>query len=361
MKTKLTALMVGLALVGSVQAAKHNVEIEFSKGISKKQRKTMSRDLKVLEEMDFHLDADEETLKVMGLDRLDAQSAKTWLEDRVRYVIEDTAWEKVEKGIKVEQQFYSYDNASIDPIIERATSKPTGKGVTVMSNLGAALYYAGKSSKVLLSYPVKTGTFKKKSVKFSSPRAGLIMVGEGHFMQKFDHDQNDRKATANSYGRLSTFFHEARHSDGGGKHLGFFHAVCPDGHDFQGYTACDRNLNGPYAVGAKMTKEFLKNCDDCDDEVQEKMKVSYLSSLNRIIKETKKPAQTSDAEASGLQMQLEIQQMMLGFLKGPERDEALEEISKLKAQILAIAEREGTIETIPSEYVDASPEGERLD
>ncbi|MFT6071173.1 MAG: hypothetical protein ACJAT2_001445 [Bacteriovoracaceae bacterium] len=359
--TTLTAALIALSLSTSAVAAKHDVNIKFSKGISKKQRKFMDRDLEVLEKLEFFRDADQETLKVMGLEQLNSKTATDWLEKRVAYVIEETDWKKIEKKLSVEEKFFSFENQSIEPTIERATSAPTGKGVVVMSNLGAALYYAGKSSRSLLSYPIKTGLFKKEKVKFSSPRAGLIMIGEGHFMDRFDHDQDNKDAKANSFGRLSTFFHEARHSDGAGKNLGFFHAVCPDGHDFQGYNACDRNLNGPYAVGAQMTKEFLKNCDDCDDVVKEKMKVSYLASVDRIIKETKKPGTSHSADVTSLEFTLEMKELLLSFQEGAEREATMKEITELKAKILAISESEGTIVTTASQYIDASPEGERID
>ncbi len=361
MKTKLTAAIFGLILAGSAQAKDHNVDIKFSKGISKKYRKTMDRDLSVLEELDFRKEADEETLKVLGLQNLNSETAVKWLEDRVQVVIEETDSKKLEKKIKVEERFYNFENAGVEPTIERATSTPSGKGVTVMSNLGAALYYAGKSSRNLFSYKIKTGFMKSETIKFSSPRSGLIMIGPGHFMERFDYDKNDSKAEANSFNRLATFFHEARHSDGAGKNLGFFHAVCPDGHDFQGLNACDRNLNGPYAVGSLMIKEFLKNCESCNDEVQERMKLAYLGSTNRIIKVTKKVAEIDNFEVQMLQSTLSVNEIMLPLLSGAELEAAQKEIAKIKAQILAIAEREGKIDEVASKYVDASPEGRRIE
>jgi hypothetical protein len=359
--TKLTAVLFTLCLSTSAFAAKHDVGIKFSKGISKKNRNFMNRDLEVLENFEFFRDADAETLKVMGLQKLNSKTAATWLEDRVAYVIEETDWKKIQKKIKIEEKYFSFENQNIDPTIERATSTPSGEGVVVMSNLGAALYYAGKDSKVLFSYPIKLGLFKKEKIKFSSPRAGLIMIGEGHFMDRFDHDKDNKSATANSFGRLSTFFHEARHSDGAGKNLGFFHAVCPDGHDFQGYNACDRNLNGPYAVGAQMTKEFLKNCEDCSDEVKEKMKISYLGAVDRIITETKKPTANNSFEVTSLQMTIDVKEILLSLQTGAEKEATMKEISELRAKILAISEREGTIEVTASQYIDASPEGSRID
>jgi len=361
MKTKITAAIIGLILAGSIQAKDHNVDIKFSKGISKKFRKAMDRDLSVLERLDFKKEADQETLKVLGLDSLNADSATKWLEDRVQVVIEELSSKKLEKKIKIEERYFNFENADVNPNIEIPTSTPSGKGVTVMSNLGAALYFAGKSAGSLFSFKVKTGFMKSETVKFSSPRAGLIMIGPGHFMERFDFDKDDRKAEANSYNRLATFFHEARHSDGAGKDLGFFHAVCPDGHDFQGLNACDRNLNGPYAVGAQMIKEFLKNCDNCNDEVQERMKLAYLGSTNRIIKVTKKVAEIDNFEVSLLQTTLDMKEILLPLLSGAELEAAQKEIAEIKAQILAIAEREGKIIEVPSKYVDASPEGRRIE
>jgi hypothetical protein len=65
---------------------------------------------------------------------------------------------------------------------------------------------------------------------------------------------------ANSLVRLSTYFHESRHSDGNGTTTAFPHAECPSG-TFAGEDACDMNLNGPYAIQAILLKYFYNACE----------------------------------------------------------------------------------------------------
>lgn len=342
-------------------AKKVDTNIKFSKKLPKKQRKAMENDLQVLNDFSFDAQADEDTLKIMNITDLNNESAKRWLEDRVEFVMESREWSDLEKQIEVISKYHTFDNANIQPTIEKPTSKPSGKGVVVMSNLGAALYYAAKTSKMLFGLKLKTKRHGKEMITFSSPRAGLIQVGPGHFMEKFNWNQEDKKAKSNSLGRLATFFHEARHSDGNSENLGFFHAVCPDGHDFQGYNACDRNLNGPYSVGAAITKEFLKNCTDCNEAEKEKMKLSYLDSENRVIKVTKKAAPDSSPEVRMLEVELEMQEMLLGLaFTQTSKDETMKKIAEIKAKILKLAEQSGKIIEVPSEHLDANPEGRRI-
>lgn len=262
--------------------------IHFSEKIADDQYQDMLRDLELLNNFNFSTTADELTLKVMGLKDLNSDSAKKWLEDRVYFVSEDLNNAGLRQILFVLKEKFKFDHKNVKPEIEKSNTKPSREAVTVMSNTGAALYLFAKELGSLIGVKVKTKEGEQKYLKLSSPRVGMITVGPGLFLEKFMYDKINKKAESNSLFRLATFFHEARHSDGNKKHIAFIHAICPDGHDFQGYNACDRNLNGPYTVGAQMTKEFLVNCETCTDQTKEKMKLRYLDSLERVIKVTKK-------------------------------------------------------------------------
>ncbi|MBT3585176.1 MAG: hypothetical protein HN509_09725 [Halobacteriovoraceae bacterium] len=358
----LTALT--LALATQVLAADHSVAIKFSKKIKKSQRKTMERDLSLLEGLSFKKEASAETLKVFGIDSLDAETLASWLEARVQYVIRD---QKVEDMKLDAKPFNGFENSGVTPIIERGTPRPATpdgkKGVTVMSNIGAALYYAGKSTGNLFELTIPKKGFGNYKVKLSSPRSGVIQIGPGHFLERLLINKTNPKSDANGFGRLSTFFHEARHSDGSGKHLGFFHAVCPAGHDFEGLNACDRNLNGPYKVGALAMKEFLKNCDSCTVEEKEAMKLHYLEAEGRVITETKEVKRNFDdgsLELLELKMEVQTTQMLLIFAKGEELAKHKRRLKEIENRMLEMAEAAGSVSITPSVFWDAAPEGQRI-
>jgi hypothetical protein len=84
--------------------------------------------------------------------------------------------------------------------------------------------------------------------------------------------------------RAETLFHEARHSDGHGKTLGFLHAKCPSYHDYAGLPACDLSTNGPYTIGALMFKYIMDSTADKSTEKTKKIQqLIYLDIANRTL------------------------------------------------------------------------------
>lgn len=357
----LVTFAILLALDAS--AAKYDLDITLSTGISRAHRKAIAKDLAVLENLNFKTAADSETLKVLGIDKLNSLVLSNWLEDRVKYIIEDTSSKLIRKRIRIEERLYNFENPSARVTLEIAAAKlaNSSASVTVMSNIGSLMYFSGKSEQILYSYPVRSGVLKKEYVKVSSPRSGLIMIGEGLFNRRYDFDRENVKAKVNSLKRLTTFFHEARHSDGSKSSLAFFHAICPTGHDFAGLSACDRNLNGPYAVGAQITKELLKNCITCTDDAKERMKLRYLDSLNRIIKITTKISEVDSKKIEKLEEDQSQIKFLLEIISQEDRVEALKEMKRLEKEILAISSNEGNMIQVASKYLDATPEGKRFE
>ena len=152
-----------------------------------------------------------------------------------------------------------------------------------MSNLSSALFLTGKESGTQVAFINIPGIGR---VKAPSVRVGITKVGAGLFLPVDRSKQGKNTSYASSLYRLSIMMHEARHSDGNGRSVGFKHAVCPKGHDFEGYTSCDRNLNGPYTLGAVFLKSVLANCESCSEKEKENLRLRALDSLGRVIHTT---------------------------------------------------------------------------
>lgn len=296
------------SLLATATLAQAN-DIVLSEKIKNGLMKKIERDMDVLDNLKFK-EANPRTLEVLGIPALNTTSASKWLNDRVNYVIEENALTifklLIKRVIYVEQDGVSYPNGNVLPYSQNPANQFVEKeeGITVMSNMGAALYMGGKSERKLYGMKVSRGLLKKQiKVTIDSPRAGVIQVGEGLFDPRLTVNTENEKSLANSLNRLATFFHEARHSDGNGVSLAFAHSKCLADHDMAGQYACDENLNGPYTVGAVMMVEMIKSCDEtCSPRDVEILKAIALDSASRIIHTTRKgvPATDWDAAPEGL-------------------------------------------------------------
>jgi hypothetical protein len=210
-----------------------------------------------------------------------ASSLQTWLEDRVQYVVGED-FDPNAHGRYVNSS-WSYDFANELPDLDQGAGfgeLASGSGAqVVMENMGTAMYYKGKLEKKLIALDLgRLGT-----IEIRSPRTGILRIGAGLFDPQIAGYLGGTGSDAASIVRLATLFHEARHSDGHGRSLGFFHVKCPAGHDYEGYYACDRMLNGPYAVGASAMKTLLSSCENCSTSELEILKQVYADSLDRIL------------------------------------------------------------------------------
>ncbi len=300
-------ILASLLATGALTAEAN--DIVLSKSIKSGLRTKIERDLKLLSAFKFKGDTSAETLKLMGVSSLNAATAEDWLGDRVNYVIEENALSPLKlllkKAIFVEREGVTFPNANILPhALSTGHITEEEEGMVVMSNIGAGLYMAGKAESKVYGLKVSRGLLKSGlKVVVESPRAGIIQIGEGLFAREITVNNDRPDALSNSINRLGTFFHEARHSDGNGKSLGFAHIKCPAGHELEGMYACDENLNGPYTVGAAMTAEMLKSCNEsCTEREKEILKVIILDSHSRVIKTTKtgQPSTDWDPTPEGL-------------------------------------------------------------
>lgn len=302
MKKMIAATLILAATTASAS------DIMLSKSIKPDLRRKIERDMNLIESFKFKSEASKETLKVMELNTLNAETATQWLNKRVNYIISENALSVfnllVKRIIFVDQKDVDFPNATIIPYsLDKEIQKGLNadeEGFTVMSNIGAALYLGGKNQRQVYGMKVSRGFLKKsEKVAVTSPRAGIIQIGEGLFAPELTVNKDDQDALANSIFRLGTFFHEARHSDGNGASLGFMHTNCPAGHDYAGQPACDENLNGPYTVGTVMMAEMSKACEEnCSEKDKQTLKLLVIDSASRILTTTHKGEASKAWDAS---------------------------------------------------------------
>jgi hypothetical protein len=310
MKKMLTTALILAATTSAVSAS----DIMLSKSIKPDLRSKIERDLSLIDSFKFKSAASAQTLKVMEMSTLNGQRASEWLNKRVNYIVSENALSVfnllVKRIIFVDQKNVDFPNASIVPysmnkaiqknFVELNSGFNAEGSFTVMSNIGSALYLGGKNERQVYGMKISRGLLRKaEKVAITSPRAGIIQIGEGLFAPELTVNKDNQDALANSIFRLGTFFHEARHSDGNGTSLSFMHTNCPAGHDYAGQPACDENLNGPYTVGTLMMAEMSKACEEnCSEKDKETLKLLVLDSASRILTTTHKGEVSKDWDAT---------------------------------------------------------------
>lgn len=274
MKTLLLFILATLQVTAFAQTP----VIQFSSGISENQQQKILSDLERLRVL--RVDGNnEQANELFETKSLTSAYLNAWLAERAHYFVEEGF--DSNSHLQVLQQNFIYPNTLI-PITETATKQISAPGSTmrvVMSNKGVTLYWYGKKQNQKLALDIPG----LGSIKITSPHNGIFMIGSGLFGQS---DSSDAKSMANALLRMKTYFHEARHTDGNGMSLGFFHVVCPIGHQYEGYSACDKNLNGPYQIAAQFLSATIKVCSSCSSEEKESLRNTQLDSQSRIVNQS---------------------------------------------------------------------------
>jgi hypothetical protein len=288
--------------------------IKFDQSIWASDHKRIAKDLQVLDHIPIRADQSGEMRRIMKLKDTSPASMRTWLEDRVQYIVpEHFNFNRNVTRTKVSQQDLAEGDFQVSALDDSAASDESsslrtfldelpksspeakaGKLVKVASNVGVALYDDCDTKKDECSVTIQ-GHGK---VRLSSPRTGIIQIGEGLFLEKSEFEDQELDDISYTISRLGTLFHEARHSDGNRKSpgvykelgtLGFYHVQCPKGHDlYQGKNspyACDENLNGPYTIGALVVKSMVESCQWCSAKSKEGMRVLMADQFGRVVKE----------------------------------------------------------------------------
>lgn len=269
---------------GPTRLPEYSARIFFAEGVPSAQAIQLQSDLILLEKMQLW-ETHSKLMRTMHLERVTGPELRSWLEERVQLVVAENL--DVKEATFRSPRAYDYESPTLFPDPDSVAGASEQRNVSVvMANVGTLVYWQGKRKGALLGMEIPA--FGK--VEIPSPRIGIIRIGKGLFFPlthgsvfSFGKGFLDPRTEANSLSRLSTLFHEARHSDGNGRSLGFFHTICPKGHSYAGYSACDRNLNGPYTVGAQILATFAKNCKTCSTEEREALRLSALDSFDRVI------------------------------------------------------------------------------
>jgi hypothetical protein len=260
--SNLRGIVLSITLLTGLSSLSQARSLQFSTGVTPKQIAQLNTDLSVKTTLPDEVN----TERVMGISSLSDAALKQWLSQRIGYVVGENDVEDV-GGI----QKFKYPD-KIFPDFEmpkkgvpthhagpRGPASVTESGDTptvVMANIGTSYYYTGKYKDILVGYRFKS-TAGEQIVPVLSPRVGILKVGEGLFEVPYPEKPN---SIVNTWYRLITLYHEAHHSDGNGKSLGFPHAVCPEGHEYYNYNACDREVNGAYGVEAFLLRQVMLNC-----------------------------------------------------------------------------------------------------
>ena len=222
-----------------------------------------------------------EMQQMMKVPSVDPAQLQSWLEDRVQFAIESD-FDLDTHMVKIDSAFHYPEPNKIPDAFEteekkssQQTQSDENKDV-IMLNMGSFYYGEGKVNKELLG--VDLGNLGL--VPLVSPRVGLLKIGPGMFP-----DVGSKKIQNAFFDifRAATLFHEARHSDGHGKSMGFLHEKCPVGHTYGGRYACDAATNGAYSIGALMQKNLMNSCKDCSKSTMAALRLLYLDISDRVL------------------------------------------------------------------------------
>jgi len=252
----------------------HIAAIHLTDGFTPTEKDIVTHDLKFLSTIWIDHGASRKMQRVMKISDPTPLSLVHWLEERVQFMIAE--------NISIEASTHYADhfvNQASGPRIPNHPDKPdtSPKVYTVMANVGTGIYdkSRNKKQKATVSLP------GIGDVVVTSPRTGLIQVGEGYFISLLG--RGHLKDVPHTMSRIGTLFHEARHSDGNGLSRGFGHAVCPSGTYAQKY-ACDDNLNGPYTIERLLIKGFAETCKSCKPGTIDTLKLLQVDLKSRIIR-----------------------------------------------------------------------------
>jgi hypothetical protein len=274
-----STLAGGTALAGSKKLDPKKSRIKFADTIDKSQRNLMLQDLETLKSLSFY----DPQGKVSALFKVtpETNSMQEWLYARSKYIVPET-FKTDPSTVKVIKEHHIFSNPELPTLEKGRTVDPSANIQVVMSNLGAGMYLGGKMQNAVFALKIPG----QGEVPITSPRAGIFQVGAGLFQPLLKKSGGTSvEGLANSLSRLSVYFHEARHSDGNGKSLLFAHAVCPEGSAYAGYNACDKNLNGPYTIGAEFVGATLHNCSSCTESEKEALRNRQADAYSRVIAE----------------------------------------------------------------------------
>lgn len=359
---KLLAVLALATTLTQAFAAQEFGGMKFHSTVEREQFEAMRTDLKYLYQNPVTT-VDAEFLRVAQLSANNGPEMHNWLLNRIRYIIGERYTLDDNNVLQAAGKFPATPLPDAPEEEESPNKNSPRKGgeepspdiKTVMTNMGGALYTLGKEHNIF--FGIK---FDGEVVYVTSPRTGVLQVGEGLFDPNFRYNAN-LVAPSNSVSRLATLFHEARHSDGTGKSTSFGHSLCPKGHLYFGHYACESSSNGSYTIGALSQRSLLNNCGGCSAKEKTALTAAVADSFSRLIKADNalKIAQTRKT--------IETYSKLLGTYKGLLNVEGVNkttiqlEIRRLEAEIIRLNADLRTLQAQSSSTqllpLDPNPEG----
>ena len=261
---------VSFTLVMLSMAAK---AVEFAGNISPQTAQMLSGDLDLLSRLQWGRDTSE-ILHVFKVNDVNARTMQQWLDQRVHYILD---------------QNHALNGSTIVPLnpVSQANvdnryriNNQVNQYVAAAVNIGTNLYVSSLQTGMKLAFDIKGVGL----VSVKSPRVGIIQILPPFLMPLSQSgDFSDPMDFVNRVYRLSTLFHEGRHSDGHREHLGFAHSVCPKNHSYEGISACDSSSNGAYRISALFIESVLKGCEVCTYGEKEALRVIQADYMDRIV------------------------------------------------------------------------------
>lgn len=278
-------------------------DIKVSSKFSNSDYAIIKNDITLLKNLNFKHPVKKDFLTLLGLKNQKNLNLYNWVSERIGYIVEDSflsrtnvllfrVLRKEEKNVEypfpdelpVNSGLYQLTSSELfDQNIELTNGTSAS---TIMTNVGASLYLAGKYENILYSIKFSEKKFSlfREKVIISSPRIGVVMADKGYLDTRLHFPGYPINSKSNHLSRIATLIHEARHSDGHGVGLSFIHAECPRNHTYQYMRACDENLNGPYSIGGYAYLELGKLCDkECSNIEKEIFKLKAIDSFSRIM------------------------------------------------------------------------------
>lgn len=282
-------------------------EVLISNNVPESQKTKIVEDFTILKNIG-QVNTDETFLNLLNTDTINGTVLMNWLSERIHFILTENDADL--GNFYVIKRNVAYPNANIAPYSKQISTdekskneqvensndekndedktNTAGVSYTMATNMAPAVYQYGKSVSKVYAINVKVGR-ETWQAPVTTPRAGIVAIGEGLFHPAYTINKKDDDAISDRIKRLATFFHEARHSDGNRESVGFAHASCPKGHDYEGMHACDENLNGPYTLGAQLIKNLTEEfAGKLSISEKEQLKIIQLDSMYRVLKITHK-------------------------------------------------------------------------
>ena len=293
---KSKVLVTGLLVISTLLSSAH--AMRFSTKISESNVDTIKDDLSYLETYSNNNKTNIFFQNIFKMDSFDGAELTKWLDERLSYIVEDDYNPIRDKNYSIlgtveKSKLASAESRNTIIAIDELYQTPdTKKAFVVMSNVGTSLYMTGLKYKYLLGTKLETYSMGVEDLILDSPRIGIAKIGEGLFRERISQKQIEKyniseesvKKIARS-ARITTYLHEARHSDGNGKNLGMGHSKCPKKHDYEGHYACEDSVNGPYGINASVNFENYANClgEGCTKIEEAYSQMLLADSCSRII------------------------------------------------------------------------------